>query len=330
MELTFIIAVVLSIQASPDWSSVDTPHFAVLYPPRSERRLKTLIPLLEPELSRVSNMLDAEPPEKITVVMTPDLRAFSDLQGGAVPPWVSGTAYPERSLIYLRPLTGQEIRHSSLRAVVAHEITHVVLHKKLGARPPPRWLDEGLCVFMANEPLYSRAERLITIGLTGRYIPFRRLEHGFPNTSHASASAYAQSGDFVRFLYFEYGDQAFREYLQLMAGGEDPDQALSKAFNTTLFDLETEWAKSVRRTYGLIPAMSGGTLLWFLISLLAIAAYLKKRAQARAMRERMMEEDYLGPRAGSRAGPGGVFGEGRLDEDGELDGESPPDDYTLH
>jgi hypothetical protein len=238
MDLTFIIAVVLCIQASPDWSSADTPHFTVMYTARSERRLKKLVPLLEPELSRVSKMLDADPPEKITVVMAPDLRSFSDLQGGAVPPWVSGTAYPERSLIYLRPLTGQEIRHSSLRAVVAHEITHVVLHKKLGDRYPPRWLDEGLCVFMANEPLYSRAERLISIGITGRYIPFRRLEHGFPNSSHDSASAYAQSGDLVRFMYFEYGDPAFRQYLELMAAGEDPDRALSKAFNTTLFGLQ--------------------------------------------------------------------------------------------
>jgi hypothetical protein len=82
----------------------------------------------------------------------------------------------------------------------------------------------------------------------------------------------------------------------------------------------------VRRTYGLIPAMSGGTLLWFLISLLAVAAYLKKRSRAKEMRERMAEEEYTGP----RPDPRGIYGEGRFGEDDELNGENPPDDYTLH
>ena len=158
-----------------------------------------------------------------------------------------------------------------------------------------------------------------------------RLQEKFPDSAQASATAYAQSGDFVRFLYREYGDQTFYQYLELLAEGHDPDAALQTAFQSTLYDLEVKWLKRVRRTYGFIPVLSGGTFLWFLMSLLAVAAYLRKRARLRSLRE-------------AEAGIGGDDWTGRAwpredeDEDRDLSGQDdqrfddhPPDNNTtLH
>lgn len=328
--LLILLLLAVSTPAAAEWSSRKTSNFTVLYLPQSSRLVESIIPGLEPELLRVSKLLDTDSPTGITVVLAPDARSFRELQGGGVPPWVSGMAYPGQKKIFLRPLSGAEIRHSSLESVIAHELTHIVLHHKLNGHTPPLWLNEGLAVFMGKEPLYARAERLVPIALFGRNIPFRRLQDNFPDSAHASATAYAQSGDFINFLYREYGSDAILHYLELMANGQDPDTALQTAFDSTLYDLEAMWLKKVKRTYGIIPALSGGSLLWFLISLLAIAAYFKVKLRARQRREE--EAAIYGDHRTQMSG--------RQESDGEdrnfirlvgSDFREPPDDNTtLH
>jgi hypothetical protein len=292
-----IYLLALLLLSAPDlsgWRTREGPHLKIMFPPEAERSVDSIWPRLEPELSRVSAHLQTPIPNGITVVFAPNQRVFSDLQGRAAPDWVTGMAYPERSLIYLRPLTGEEVRANSIRAVIAHELSHVVLHRRLNGNPAPLWFDEGLAVFLSNEPLYARAERLLPLGLTGRSIPLRQLQDSFPADSESSATAYAEAGDFVRFLHDRYGDAAVSSYLDGLARGADPDDALKAAFHASLFDLEIQWLATVRRTYGLIPALSGGGLLWFLISILAIVAYLRKRSTSRKKLALMqLEERYL-------------------------------------
>jgi hypothetical protein len=325
----------LGLGAAPDWSRRDAGRFTVLYLPGSDKQVDRIMPGLEPALDRVALALRASPPPHVTIIMTPDQRSFRELAGA--PPWVSGVAFPERSLIYLRPLSGGEVRHSSLDAVIAHELTHVVLYGKTGGHHIPRWLDEGVAVFMADEPFYDRADALFNIGLTGSYIPFRYLEDAFPDSANASATAYAQSGDFIRFLIRKFGSEAFDHYLDLIGQGQDPDEALQAAFSTTLFPLENEWLKGVRWTYGLIPAVSGGALLWSALAFISVIAYLKKSARMREIRKSMAGDDYRARLQASRPQPREQGLEEDEDdfyeyveEEDEEDDDLPPDDYSIH
>jgi hypothetical protein len=345
-RLILIVMALLCLRAAPEWAERGTAHFTILYQPQSARLVDRVLPDFETQLARVTGLLRTGPPAKITVVLAPDARTFSNLAGGA-PPWVSGMAYPERAAIYLRPLSGMEVRHASLSAVIAHEITHVVLYHKLNGRHVPRWLDEGLAVFMADEPLYSRAETLAQIGLTGRYIPFRRLEYDFPDNSDDAATAYAESGDFIRFLYHKYGNDAFNRYLDLIAQGADPDQALQEAFHSTLFPLETEWLHGVRWAYGLIPALSGGAMLWALLGLLSAVAYFRKSARMKEVRKDIAAYDYklkekearrwAARRLQEESGEEDDFYEYVEEEEGEEEEEEeeedddlPPGGHTIH
>ena len=40
--------------------------------------------------------------------------------------------------------------------IVAHELSHVELHRRLGGRAVPQWFDEGLAVVVADDPRYLR------------------------------------------------------------------------------------------------------------------------------------------------------------------------------
>ncbi|MFO8055772.1 MAG: peptidase MA family metallohydrolase [bacterium] len=281
---TALIFFFLVFQSAEDWSVYETEHFRVYYKPGSETLLKNIAPRLEPELSRISELLEASPPGPIKLVIAPDPRSFIEMQGGDISPWVSGRAYPSQSTIMVRPLRGREIRHSSINGVISHEIAHIVLHHKQGKHSPPKWVDEGVAVFMGSEPFWSRSERLMPIALTGKYIPFHSLRHSFPRGPDGASTAYAQSGSFVNFLYNEYGAESFLEFLERLSAGEDHDQALQASFQLPLSRLEDKWLSEVKKSYWLVAVFSGGGLLWFFISLLFIIAYLKKKRQTRERR----------------------------------------------
>jgi hypothetical protein len=295
--ILLLLALTAPATPSPDagWSTRRSGRFTLVYLPRSERLVDTIVPMLEPELQRVAAALRTDPPAAVRVVVAPDTHSFVEAQGGQSEPFVAGMASPERNTIYLRPLTGLEIRHGSMRAVAAHELAHLVVFKKLNGLPGPAWLEEGLAVFLADEPVYSRAEELVAIALTGRAFMFRTLQDGFPSAPDAAATAYAQSGDFVRFLYREYGADVFIRYLDIMGQGVDPDLALQTAFNATLYELQNRWMDTVRRAYGWIPALSGGTTLWFLMALLAIYAYFRKWRMMKAQRRAYYGEAEAAP-----------------------------------
>lgn len=129
------------------------------------------------------------------------------------------------------------------------------------------------------------------IALTGKHIPFKSLEHGFPRSTDGAATAYAQSGSFVGFLHKEYGEGAFLAFLDRLTKGEEMEDALEASFGLPLTELEKKWLHEIKKSYWIIAVFSGGGLLWFLISLLFIFAYIKKKRQNRERRRLLGTED---------------------------------------
>ncbi len=279
------------LQGASEWSVKKTENFRVYYKPGSEKLLKNILPHLESELQSISGRLDSTPSRPIKLFLAPDPRSFMEMQGGNISPYVSGMAYPSRYTIIVRPLRGREIRHSSTNGVISHEIAHIVLHHKLGDISPPKWVDEGVAVFMGSESFWSRSERLMPIALTGKHIPFKSLENGFPRSVDGAATAYAQSGSFVGFLHKEYGEGAFLAFLDRLVKGEEMENALEVSFGLPLAELEKKWLHEIKKSYWIIAVFSGGGLLWFLISLLFIFAYIKKKKQNRERRRLLGTED---------------------------------------
>ena len=276
----------LLLLAAPAPGVIADGRYTIEYQAGAEQLARSIAPLLEPEMLRVCAALRVEPPPRVRVEVANNRDAFLPRQTDRFEPWVAGMADPGDNTIFLRPLTGGEVRHNSMRAIAAHELAHLAINKKLNGNPAPVWLDEGLAVFLSDEPFYARADRMVTIALTGRAFMFRDLQLSFPSTANEAGTAYAQSGDFVRWLYKEYGEAAFLRYLDILGQGVDPDKALQAAFGLPLYDLQMKWMKSLGRVYGWIPALTGGTFLWFAMALLAAFAYWRKW---RAMREQRAE-----------------------------------------
>ena len=284
------LALLISSPAQ-NWQTLATEHFQLRYPAELTRAAQDLEQHFEPTLAAIGADLQVKEAGKVLVILAPDRATFFALQPPGVPDWASGTSYPDRRAIFLKPLDPLEVRAATLPGIFAHELAHLILHQRLAGVRPPRWLDEGIASRYGRSLDWDLLGPLLSVGLTGRCLPFSVLDDTFPESGSQARLAYAQSTDFVGFLLKSFGPAAFNTLLDRIAAGEPADAALKAAFGQDLAELSARWLRQVRWTYGLVGLLLGGIPLWFGIALLGIWAYARKRQTSRLRRELWDLED---------------------------------------
>src|SRR5262245_40350928 len=123
-----------------NFSSRMATHFTILFEgPQDQPLAAHLSEMLEAAYWRVGGEIGAYPPDVLTVILY-SKEQFRDITQS--PSWAGGL-YDGRIRI---PVAGK-IDEAALRRVVAHELTHAVVHT-LAPRNVPLWLNEGLAVLM--------------------------------------------------------------------------------------------------------------------------------------------------------------------------------------
>ncbi len=128
-------------------------------------------------------------------------------------------------------------------SALAHELTHVVLADRFGARCPPRWLDEGIATLAdaaAKQSLHERDfRRALHGGAALRLVDLLRLEQ-FTSAEQVPAF-YGQSLSLVRFLA-ERDEPAKIVDFAAAATVEGYDRALQKHYGIhDVAALESRW-----------------------------------------------------------------------------------------
>jgi len=108
----------------------------------------------------------------------------------------------------------------ALGQVLHHELSHVVLHLRLGRDwiEVPTWLDEGLAMF-AEGPLGGAEAAALEGALEQDDLMSVRSLTSFPGDATRVTQAYGQSRDFVAYLIESGGEARFRELLTAHARG---------------------------------------------------------------------------------------------------------------
>jgi len=246
------------------------------------QEMSGLISVLEKELN-----LKIPPPLKVIIAQSPE--QFQAIQTGKVPEWAVATANPEQGVIYLKPYPGGG--YSELIHICKHELVHIYLYHRLLGHRAPRWFEEGMAEMFSAGFSLERIWALAGAGLGREFIPFSELERNFPASPSRARLAYYQSEDFVGFLSELLGTDGFQSLLERLSRGEDFYQALFSLTGKDFSQLEKSWQKRVKYHYGFVLIFSGSGSLWFLVSLLFILAYLKKRRQAELKKQLLELED---------------------------------------
>jgi hypothetical protein len=218
----------------------------------------------------------------VRIARSPEQMAELAPQGAPPPQYAAGVAYPSEHLALLTMQAPETWEAPDLIEVLRHELTHLALADAVANHHVPRWFDEGLAIHESGELPWARTKTLWDATLSKRLLPLEDLDRGFPPSGYEVTVAYAESADFVRFLMRDDDRARFGSLVQRVRAGTAFDRSLEDAYGTDVRKLEYEWREEVGHRFGIVPVLTGGGLLWVLMSGLAVAAWVRHRRRAKA------------------------------------------------
>jgi hypothetical protein len=132
---------------------------------------------------------------------------------------------------------------SEVRRIVPHELTHLVFDTAV-RNPynfPPRWLNEGIALYMSEGYTFSDRSAVEAAAPDGRLMPLRGLGGLFPSTAMGFFLAYSESVSAVDYLIRENGTAALVKLVRSYANGVTDDEAFTDAVGMDVAGFEAAW-----------------------------------------------------------------------------------------
>ncbi len=191
-----------------------------------------------------------------------DQSAFYDALGPGTRENVGGEAISSiRTLFALIPPSAIDDPWVSI--VVPHELTHLVFDTA-ASNPyhfPPRWLNEGLAVYLSQGYDSSDRSTVERAARDGKLIPLAGLIGQFPTSAEQFFQAYSESVSAVDFLIRTHGQDALVSLIRSYADGRTDDEAFSAAIGMDTAAFDAAWIADLGAetpvNFGPQPAPSG-------------------------------------------------------------------------
>ncbi len=279
-----LVAVLLIVLSGVEVGVITTARVTVRYDKNERRLARSLSRRADKILTRLEERVGLIYPDRIEIILASSKDLFRKAQPGStrVPDWAAAVAYPRLDLIVIkspRAAPGQD-----LNLILAHEMTHLILGRIFHEGEIPVWLDEGLTMHLAGDWGLSRQIAMTRAVVSHRFIPLKQLAGGFPGDRIGAETAYAESFYFIAFLRNRYGRNTVSRLIQNLGLGVTLDSALLQATGQRNEELEDEFFRWLKLRFSIFPILTSSGVLWFLIALVVIIAWVKKkRAASRKM-----------------------------------------------
>lgn len=291
--ILFLLFLVPAANAGVMDRRMENDHFSIRYTAGDEGIAAELNRESPAIRARVIADIGLDFPEKTEIRIAPTLEAFREVQPGGtwIPLWAAGVAYPAENVIVLRSPRAVKGGRIDVVDVFAHEFSHIALGRALAGVRVPVWLNEGLAIYEAREWTFSRISVLTTAALTDRLIPLPVLALSFPAEAGPAELAYAEGFMFVSFLINKVGREAFHLLLRDYTRYGDLEGALRRGTGMSLAELEERWLFYLKLRVSWIPVITSVSTLWFMMALIFIYGYMRKKRQAEQRLREMQEEE---------------------------------------
>jgi hypothetical protein len=200
-------------------------------------------------IEKAAALLGVTDMPEVDFFVYPDQDAFYDALGPGTRENVGGQANAEiRTMFGL--ITPSEVGSGWVDTLVSHELTHLVFNEavKNPYHFPPRWLNEGLAVYLSQG--YDTSDRATVSNAVrgGSIIPLEGLAGLFPTTRDRFSLAYAESVSAVDFLVRTYGEEALVRLITSYADGVTDDEAFQAALGMRMAAFDDAWMASIGAT----------------------------------------------------------------------------------
>lgn len=189
-----------------------------------------------------AELLGARPPAPVTLLV---YASTDDLYGALGPGTrenVGGQANAETGTMYALISPGQRASDWE-EIVIGHELTHLVFDAASANpwREPPRWLNEGIAVWLTEGYGASDRSQVERAAAAGSLIPLEGLAGYFPSTPGRFSLAYAESASAIDHLARRWGREAVGRLARAYRDGVTDDAAFRAAIGIDLAAFEATW-----------------------------------------------------------------------------------------
>ncbi|MEL6347268.1 MAG: peptidase MA family metallohydrolase [Myxococcota bacterium] len=278
-----------------DWVTYTDPYATVYAAPGDQGTALRMSRYIATSLPRVAEEMGLPIGNRIHVYIAPSQQVFFEMQPGRAPDWADGTAYPHRGLIFLRSPKLRVGSAEPLEQVLDHEIAHILLGRAFGAKPVPRWLQEGVAQLVAREYTLDVVDRLGQGVFGDDLMSVDELSQGFPADPIRARLAYAQSADLVAFIYNQHGQKALHDIIREMSVGKTFAAALRASTGMRTDELDAAWRGRLASSsmLWLRPLVSDTMLLSFAGLGFMVMGGLALRKRRKQLHEMADEEDAV-------------------------------------
>ncbi len=293
------LAAVLSASIAPSGASVARAAIRVEAPDALSNDRGAVAAAIDRALPDLETFFGAPLAADYLVTIAASRPAFVVAARG-VPAWGIGVAIPsERRVVLLAARAAPA--GTAIAKVAVHEVAHLFIHEA-GGDDVPRWLDEGLAIFLSGEDrgasFWDLA--LAIVGDNAYYLG--EIETRFPAREGAAHLAYYESLTAVQFIVRRWGAASIPRLLrETRAAGFDA--ATAAVLGMSPEEFEEAWETDLRRRTRWVVWTAGGVPAASLFALLFLAAVIRKRiAGARKLARWEAEERRAAETDASRAG----------------------------
>ncbi|NMC44683.1 MAG: hypothetical protein GYA46_12260, partial [candidate division Zixibacteria bacterium] len=177
-----------------------------------------------------------------------------------------------------------------LGELVAHEYGHIILESAVRYQDVPRWLNEGLAMYLSAEWSWDDNLSMARAVIGGGAIPLNDIE--YLNRFNAAKAQVAYSESFLAFKYFldTYGASSLRILLAEIASGRPIDAAMTAAIGADTDAFEREFSRFLQGRYNIVSFLFDSNLFWILLAMVVIVGFIFVRLRRRRRIEQL--DDY--------------------------------------
>ncbi|MDD5583007.1 MAG: peptidase MA family metallohydrolase [Candidatus Marinimicrobia bacterium] len=240
--------------------------------------------------NEIQNKLNLEMP-LFQIILAKNERSFQEFSGEDFPHWgVAAAQYKGRKIILKSPRFSRQT-FPELSSTLHHEMIHIALEPINRQTYLPRWFNEGLAQHEAEQFEWKQKVLLGQTALYGKFMDLYKIDDVLKFEQNRANLAYAQSVSAVQYLIAEHGYESISKLLLLLQEGLDWDQSFELVYGYDPRYYSTNWELWATKRYKPYAFVELQTLLWGILPLLVLIAWLCIRWRNAHIYQQWQEEE---------------------------------------
>lgn len=193
-------------------------------------------------------------------------------------------AIPQKAVIIIRNPRDMQV-NTDFFQVLTHEYNHILLHTIAADVNIPLWFDEGFAQYFAKQWDIRREFMFVRNGIIGNLLDLDAYNNRYPEFQDQVEIFYLQSYYTIKYMINRFSKEKFQDFLEALQESTDFKKTFFEIFQIPLYRFIVDARKSIKTHTILTVFYSGFGLLWTIIPILVLIAYIRKKMLEKRVKE---------------------------------------------